>query len=99
MINPLEGALKNIISSLSAGDKFTEEALSAAWDDIVGKKGASHSRPKLLRGSRLIINVDDSSWLYELTIQKKELIKKLGEKLKTKKIREITFRIGELCKK
>jgi hypothetical protein len=40
--------------------------------------------------------MDDSSWLYELTIQKKEILKKLSTELKSKKIKDITFRIGDL---
>lgn len=94
--NPMEGVLKNIISSLGAKGKFTEEDLSAAWKMVVGRKAAAHSRPRALSGSRLIINVDDSSWLYELTIQKKEILKKLSSELKSKRLTDITFRIGDL---
>ena len=96
MANPLEGVLKNLISSLGGKGRFTEEDLAGAWEAIVGKKAASHSKPRALKGSRVVINVDDSSWLYELTIQKKELLRKLGDELKSNKIKEITFRIGDL---
>ena len=94
--NPLEGVLKNIISSLGGKGKFTEEDLVAAWEVAVGERAASHSRPMALIGSRVVINVDDSGWLYELTIQKKELLKKLSEELKTKRVKDMTFRIGEI---
>ena len=94
--NPLEGVLKNLISSLGGKGKFTEEDLAAAWEEVVGGKAASHSRPRSLKGDRLVINVDDSSWLYELTIQKKDILKKLSEKLKSKRLKDITFRIGDL---
>jgi hypothetical protein len=40
--------------------------------------------------------VDHSSWLYELTVGKKQILKKMEEALKSKKIKEITLRIGEL---
>ena len=75
---------------------LTEEDVKAAWDAAVGEKAAAHSRPRTLRGSRLIISVDGSGWLYELTIRKKEILKKMEETLKGKKIKEITLRIGEL---
>lgn len=94
--NPLEGVLKNIILSLCGKGKFTEEDLAAAWEAVVGEKAASHSRPRGFRGSRLVINVDDSSWLYELTIQKKEILKKLSSELKSGRLKDITFRIGEV---
>ena len=94
--NPLEGVLKDIIGALGGKGKFTEEDLAGAWEVVVGEKAAAHSRPRALRGSRLVINVDDSSWLYELTVQKKDTLKKLAAELKSKKIKDITFRIGDL---
>lgn len=93
---PLEGLLKNIIRRISDKGGLTEEDVRAAWENAVGGKAARHSRARSLKGSRLIVNVDDSSWLYELTVQKKEILKKLGEILKGNKIKDITFRIGEM---
>ena len=93
---PLEDALKDIIGSLGGKGKFTEEDMAAAWEAAVGKKASAHSRPRSLKGSRAIVNVDGSSWLYELTIQKKEILKKLSSELKSKRIKDITFRIGDL---
>ena len=94
--NPLEGLLKKIISGIGDRGALTEEDVRAAWDAAVGEKAAAHSRPRTLKGSRVIVSVDGSSWLYELTIRKKEILKKMEELLKNKKIKEITLRIGEL---
>ena len=93
---PLEDALKNIINGITKKGGLTEEDVAAAWDGAVGKNAAAHSRPRSLKDSRLIVNVDGSSWLYELTVRKKEILGKLGAELKNKKIKEITLRIGEL---
>lgn len=93
---PLEGVLKNIISGVSGKAVATQENVRAAWESAVGKKAAKHSRPRSLAGSRLIVNIDDSSWLYELTVRKKEILKKLGETLKSSRIKDITLRIGDL---
>jgi predicted nucleic acid-binding Zn ribbon protein len=94
--NPLEDVLKNIISGITKKGGLTEEDVAAAWDSAVGEKAARHSKPRSLKGSRLIVNVDGSSWLYELTVRKKEILGKLAEGLNSKKIKEITLRIGEL---
>lgn len=94
--NPLEGVLKKIISGIGDKGALTEEDVKTAWDAAVGEKAAAHSKPRSLKGSRLIVNVDGSSWLYELTVHKKEILKKMEESLKSKKIKEITLRIGEL---
>jgi predicted nucleic acid-binding Zn ribbon protein len=94
--NPLEGLLKKIIGGISDKGGLTEEDVRGAWDAAVGEKAAAHSRPRALKGPRLIVSVDGSSWLYELTVRKKEILKKLEESLGNKRIKEITLRIGEL---
>ena len=94
--NPLEGLLKKIISGIGDKGALTEEDVQAAWDNSVGEAAARHSKPRSLRGSRLIVNIDDSSWMYELTVRKKEILGKMEARLKGKKIKELTFRIGEI---
>ena len=92
---PLKGVLKDIISGLGK-KRLTEEEIKKAWRSAVGKKASSHSRPTTLKKARLVVNVDRSPWLYELTLEKREILKKLEAKLKGKKIKEIRFRIGEV---
>jgi len=93
---PLKDAVKKVISGL---EKRQEEEFDIvnAWQKAAGKKAAEHTRPALFSGKKLIVNVSDSSWLYKLTLEKKEIIKKVNEKIKNrKKIEELQFRIGEI---
>jgi len=93
---PLEGLVKSIIGNFAGKEKLTEEEIRSAWSLVVGRKAAKHSRPRSFTESRLIVHVDDSSWLYELTTQKKRILNNLSSELKGKKLKEITFRIGDL---
>ena len=93
---PLEGLVKSIIGNFAGKEKLTEEEIRSAWSLVVGRKAAKHSRPRSFMESRLIVHVDDSSWLYELTTQKKRILNNLSSELKGKKLKEITFRIGDL---
>ena len=93
---PLEDVLKDIISGISKKGGLTEEDVDSAWERAVGEKAAEHSKPCTLKGSRLIVSVDGSSWLYELTIRKREILKSLSEILKSSRVKDITLRIGEL---
>ena len=93
---PLNGLLKNVIKRLSGAERFGEEEMASAWEYAAGSGAAKHSRPVSFKKATVIINVDSSGWLYELTIQKKKILERLGEKLKGKKIKEIRFRIGEI---
>ena len=76
--------------------RLTEEDIRDIWRSAAGEKASSHSRPVSMRKSVLRVNVDDSAWLYELTLAKKDILGKLREASKAKKIKEIRFRIGEI---
>jgi predicted nucleic acid-binding Zn ribbon protein len=93
---PLEDLVKNIIGNFAGKEKLTEEEIRSAWSLVVGKEAAKHSRPRSFVESRLIVHVDDSGWLYELTTQKKYILNNLSSELKGKRLKDITFRIGDL---
>lgn len=95
---PLEGLVKNLIKDIGHKDRPSEEEMAEAWGLVVGKAASRHTRPVSIKKASLVVNVDRSSWLYELTLKKKEILKSLGEKLGSKKIKDIRFRIGETGK-
>ncbi len=97
--NPLSDLVKKVIKGLGGKGRFTEEEMREAWEEAVGPDAARHSMPVSFKKSSVFVNVDRSSWLYELTIKKKEILKKLGEKLKGKQFKDIRFRIGDITKK
>ena len=93
---PLENLLKKIIKKLGPKERLTEEDMFLVWQTAVGERAAAHSRPRSLRRSRLLVNVDDSGWLYELTLKKKEIMKALEGNLKGRAVKDIRLRIGEI---
>lgn len=94
---PIEAILKNVLASIKRKKgRYTEEEVAKMWADIVGKKAARHTRLAAFKAGRLVVNVDASTWLYELTLKKKDIVKKLGERLKGKKLKEVRLRIGEI---
>lgn len=60
---------------------------------ILSKKELRHVKFRYLRKGILGVNVDSSSWLYQLSLQKPVLLAKIGGK--SKAIRDIRFYIGE----
>ena len=93
---PLEGMLTGIIKDLGTKERFGEEEIAALWADVAGEKAARHTRPVSLKKGSLVVNVDGSSWLYELSVHKGEILKKIEEKFKGRKIKEIRLRIGDI---
>jgi len=94
--NPLEKLLKGVIKDLSGKERFGEEEIVEAWEAAAGTAAAKHSKPVSFKNATVVVNVDRSGWLYELTVQKKEILKKLEARLKGKKIKDIRLRIGEI---
>jgi len=93
---PLGDILSGVIKRLGPKERLSEEDINDAWREAAGAGAAKHSRPVSFKKATIFVNVDRSSWLYELTVNKKEILKKLGESLKGRKIGDIRFRIGEI---
>jgi len=92
----IEDILKDVIKDIGGKGRFSEEEIAGLWAESAGEAAARHSKPVAFKKAVLTVNVDGSSWLYELTTKKKEIIKKLEGKFANKKVREIRFRIGEV---
>lgn len=93
--SPLGDILKKVVSILGK-KKLTEEMLEEAWVKAAGDDAAKHTKCAGLRRAVLIVNVDVSSWLYELTTKKRDILEKMRGSLEGKKIKEIRLRIGDI---
>ena len=83
-----------VIGDLSGKERLGKEEIEDAWRAAAGDAAARHSKPVSFKKSSLVVNVANSSWLYELSVRKKELLSSLESRLKGKKIKEIRLRIG-----
>ena len=94
---PIKDVIKGVIKTWSEkSTDLTEEDILRAWRDAAGKRMARHSKPTSFKSSRLVVSVDSSGWLYELSLNKTAILKKLKKKFKKKLLKEIQFRIGEV---
>ncbi len=96
MTEHIEDIIKSVFKTLSKAPNPTSDEISKIWRETAGKKAAAHSRPASLAKKRLVVDVDGSSWLYELTLNRKKLLAGLKKKLGEDKIKELQFRIGEM---
>ena len=92
----IESIIRSVFKKLDGTVNPTIEEISALWKEAAGEKAAAHTRPASLRKKKLVVNVDGSSWLYELTLRKKEILERLQKKLGEDKIKELQLRIGEV---
>ncbi len=96
MEKPLKNILKGIVGKLEERESKGHRELISIWEKVTGKDALKHTKPKSLKSGRLVVNVSDSSRLYELTLKRQELIKAINKQLKRKTIKEIRFKIGEI---
>jgi predicted nucleic acid-binding Zn ribbon protein len=92
----IDGVVKSVMEGLDRRSNPAAEDIESIWKKVAGKKASAHTKPASLRKKCLVVNVDGSSWLYELTLRKGEFLKNLKKKLGSDKIKELQFRIGEL---
>lgn len=88
--------LKETLKRLISPSRPSEEGVLVLWAAAAGAGAAKHSKPVAIKKSELVVNVDSSSWLYELTLRKKEILRALEGKFGKKIIKNLRFRIGEL---
>ena len=87
----LPGALKN----LRPDSRPSLEAIEEIWKRVAGERAAGHSRPKTLRGGRLLVEVENSGWMYTLSPRRPWLLQGLVEWLGLGRVKGLSFRIGE----
>lgn len=75
-------------SGLEEGVRFS--LLKQRWDDLFREPLSLHLYPVSLRDGELLVNVDSSVWLQEVTVHKEEIL----SVLKPFCIKDIRFRLG-----
>lgn len=93
---PFSHLVGRVIEGLTGREKLGEEEIEAAWRHAAGEAAARHSKPVSFKKASLLVHVASSSWLYELTVRKKEIVRILESELKGKKVKELRFRIGDI---
>ena len=88
--------LKETLKKLISPSRPSEEGVMIVWGAAAGCDAAKHSKPVAIKKSELVVSVDSSSWLYEMTLRKKAILKGLEGKFGKKVIKNIRFRIGEI---
>ncbi len=86
---------KKVIRNLTKENTTKKQRAERVWRKAAGKRFDKHTQPVSFRRKRLVVNVDSSGWLYELTMNKVEIIARLKKSLKDD-FKELRFRIGKI---
>lgn len=92
--------VEDLMGKLEKGNLKKGKAIRDAWAIAAGEKALRHTRPVSLKKGELVVLTEDSTWLYKLTLEKREILKRFnGTYTGRKKPEKIRFRIGSLEEK
>jgi predicted nucleic acid-binding Zn ribbon protein len=92
----IKGILGNVINKIQTKNRGVKKDILTIWNSLAGDNVNRHARPLILKKKVLIVEVDSSSWLYELSLKKSILLQEMQKKTGADKIQDIRFRMGEL---
>lgn len=89
--------LDDLLAKWEKGEKSKGNAVREAWAQAVGEEIKKNTRPVSLKNNIMVVIVEESSWLYKLTLEKRNILNRFNEHYRgRKKPAEIRFRIGSL---
>lgn len=94
-VTPIESVLAGLVEKLQGGGRPSQEEIASVWRRLVGEEAAQHSWPRRLAQQRLIVEVENSGWMYALGTKKAQLLEGLVELMGAGRVRQLSFRIGE----
>lgn len=91
------GILDDLLKKWEQGTVKKGNAVREAWKASIEEKVKGHARPVSLKRGTLMVIVENSSWLYKLTLDKNKLLKKFNENYTGRnKVKSIRFRVGDI---
>ncbi|MEX2580494.1 MAG: DUF721 domain-containing protein [Verrucomicrobiales bacterium] len=89
-----ETAVARTMKGLGLKDRFNEEQVFDAWNDLVDSFVAQNARPVALQRKVLSIQVLHSTVHYELERMKGQILQRMQERFGSENIKDVRFRLG-----
>lgn len=83
--------LSSIIDRLNLGTGLAGWRAVSAWEEIAGPRYAEHTKALRFDKGRLYIQVDNSSWMTQLGMEKPVLLHKISETIGPGIVRDLMF--------
>lgn len=91
----VRGIIDSLLQKLEKG-AVKRGAVFTAWEAATEEETRAHARPVSLKKGKLMVIVENSPWLYKLTMEKRNILEKFNEHyIGRKKAADIRFRIGD----
>ena len=90
----IKDILPQVIEKLSSGNPEWQNELNRAWQAAMDSKALKHCRLAGFRKGRLLVNVDSPAWLFQLSLKKPGLLRRLQKGFPD--LAAISFKIGKI---
>ena len=87
----LKKAIKEAVEKTGIDNALKQEKAVLIWHEVVGRAVAKETEAVDVEKGVLIVKTGSPVWRQELHMQKKEIIKKINNKIGSKAIKEIRF--------
>ena len=88
--------ISHVIKKLNKKTHGQRGEIVQAWQNAIEPKAIAHTKPVAIKKNILTIEVDSSTWLYFLSLKKKNILESMKKILGKGKIEDIRFRMGEI---
>ncbi|MCL5772954.1 MAG: DUF721 domain-containing protein, partial [Firmicutes bacterium] len=89
MLTPLGEILDAITTRASFSGRLSEKLAILIWPRVADERISAHTQAMFVKNGILWVSPSSSSWATELSFHKRELIKKINQKLKKPVIKDI----------
>ncbi len=76
---PAADLLTAVLGRYGIAPEVREERLATEWRRLVGPRVAAHAWPAALRDDTLVVNVESSPWLHELSFLSAKLLDRINQ--------------------
>ena len=91
---PLSSVLGDYLKATGLDASIDRIVVLEEWSAIVGHRIAQVTRATEVRGDSLLVEVDSSAWLSELTMMRSEILERVNRSTKGPPFRRILFRLA-----
>jgi predicted nucleic acid-binding Zn ribbon protein len=83
--------IEKVMKQLGLSKRYNEQKAVLAWDRVVGERIRKKTHPLYARDGKLVVEVENSAWMNELSFLKSDIITKLNRDLGDWVIDDIVF--------
>ena len=85
------GVLGRVLDDLGLRREMTGWRAVEAWPELVGARVARHTHAVAFRDGTLLVEVEGSAWMQELTYLKRDLVRRIQQTLGGEDVRDVRF--------